>query len=448
MGDIKASNKINLSRFDWNFEYLQKDFLLKNTFQSVEPFEFYRDLFPVGSFQKKGNLKDGKGNMILSHIRQNSSDEKSKRFLVFDDLKDINKLVDDDFSLISPVSFFGKNAKNINAHELFAFVIDIDYVSEIKLKNLIKQIGNGSRGLAPNYIVSSGKGLHLYFLLDTPLQLYKKVFANLDSIKKTMIKYHWNYTTSENPENPDIAGITQGFRAVGSFAKNKSHRVKAFKVHDKKFFITDFLGNYPVKDIDSKILVERNFNKKYFGNFKSNKKMYEWWKNQISEYARVGGRYYAILSLCSFGLKCGVDDEIIKNDAYSFLDYLESLTIDEDNHFSKQDIDSALSLLDSEEKRQILIKLTRDFISNHSKIEIKKNKRNFRTQELHLKGARAIQEINNPNWRDGNGRKPKRDVVFNFIKSNPNAKKVECIKATKLSKATVYKYYKEFERLS
>ena len=39
------------------------------------------------------------------------------------------------------------------------------------------------------------------------------------------------------------------------------------------------------------------------------------------------------------------------------------------------------------------------------------NKRNYRTQEMHLKGTRAIQEINNPNWRNENGTPTKEELV-------------------------------------
>ncbi len=44
-----------------------------------------------------------------------------------------------------------------NAHELFAVVVDVDYVGKQQLKNLLKQFGNGVQ-LRPTYLVSSGKG--------------------------------------------------------------------------------------------------------------------------------------------------------------------------------------------------------------------------------------------------------------------------------------------------
>ncbi len=46
--------------------------------------------------------------------------------------------------LCSPVSYYGKHKTNKMAHELFAMVLDIDYVGISQLKNMMKQIGNGT----------------------------------------------------------------------------------------------------------------------------------------------------------------------------------------------------------------------------------------------------------------------------------------------------------------
>ena len=73
--------------------------------------------------------------------------------------------------------------------------------------------------------------------------------------------------------------------------------------------------------------------------------------------------------------------------------------------------------------------------------------RNYRKQEVHLMGARAIQEINDKvnqtNWRNGNGRKSKKDEVISYLLFNQKATKYKCIKDTGLSKMTVYKYWEE-----
>lgn len=73
------------------------------------------------------------------------------------------------------------------------------------------------------------------------------------------------------------------------------------------------------------------------------------------------------------------------------------------------------------------------------------NKRNGRTQELHLKLARAtrdiLQEMQGMKWTDNAGRKPKQDIVIEWRKNNPNGKKIDCSRDTGLHINTVYKWW-------
>ena len=64
-------------------------------------------------------------------------------------------------------------------------------------------------------------------------------------------------------------------------------------------------------------------------------------------------------------------------------------------------------------------------------------------QADHLKLARFIRDEikGNTNWREGNGRKPKQEIVLEWRTRNPNGKKADCIRETGLSKPTVYKWW-------
>ena len=81
-----------------------------------------------------------------------------------------------------------------------------------------------------------------------------------------------------------------------------------------------------------------------------NEALYEWWKNKIFTEVKVGGRYFSIMALCAYGLKCGISERRIRQDAYSFLEHLESLTDDEDNHFTREDVKDALKALKADNK--------------------------------------------------------------------------------------------------
>ena len=44
--------------------YQEKNEHLEKFLEPVTPFEFYREIFPVGSFERKGHFEDAKGNGI------------------------------------------------------------------------------------------------------------------------------------------------------------------------------------------------------------------------------------------------------------------------------------------------------------------------------------------------------------------------------------------------
>jgi hypothetical protein len=74
-------------------------------------------------------------------------------------------------------------------------------------------------------------------------------------------------------------------------------------------------------------------------------------------------------------------------------------------------------------------------------IPIKENKRNKRKQEQHLQFARGLLSILKEMGEATPGRPSEQKTVEEYRKKYPNATKAECIKETKLSKPTVYKWW-------
>ena len=54
--------------------YREKNAHLRQYLETVDPFEFYREIFPEGSFERKGHYEDAKGNAIALTVpkKQNS----------------------------------------------------------------------------------------------------------------------------------------------------------------------------------------------------------------------------------------------------------------------------------------------------------------------------------------------------------------------------------------
>lgn len=52
--------------------YREKNAHLRQYLEPVEPYEFYREIFPEGSFERKGHFEDAKGNGIALVVPQKS----------------------------------------------------------------------------------------------------------------------------------------------------------------------------------------------------------------------------------------------------------------------------------------------------------------------------------------------------------------------------------------
>ena len=372
--------------------------------------------------------------------------------------------------LCSPVSYYGKHKTNKMAHELFAMVLDIDYVGISQLKNKMKQIGNGARTMPPNYIVNSSRGIHLYYLLKEPIPCYEYMVKQLTKFKAVMQDFAWNESTSLTPKKADHGACTQAFRMVGSETKlGKAYTTRAYKVREERWTIEElylwinqrassFLKGIDMPKLREPIEVYRQKHRLTFEEAKKKypnwipskserwickKDLYNWWLEQIKQKAVVGGRYYAILALAAYGSKCKVPIKQVKKDALELLPYLESLTNDELNHFTKSDIEDALRFLRAD-KKNVTYKLTRARISELTKIDIPKNKRNGRKQATHLKIARSTLSImNEDEGRTLQGRPDKqRRIVEEWRKAHPDGKKIECERETGLSRHTVLKWWK------
>lgn len=451
---------------DWKAEYRAKEALLRERgFREASPYEFYREMFPKGSLQSEQG--DGKGNVIATQIRP-SGRGRTKQWIVDDSLKMLEKVVGDEFGLVPPIAFYGKTHKKQNAHELYAVAIDIDYVGEQQLKNLLKQFGNGVQ-LRPTYLVSSGKGVHVYYFLQEPVQLYHNLEGTLSEMKEAFIRRLWNDTSSLKPDAPDITGIYQGFRCVGSQSKlGAEYPVRAFKLSENRYTLEDIKASIPDCKIDLSVLykkpspeckktipiekakelypqwyqeriVEGKPKKK--ATWTCNVALYEWWKSKIMDNVKVGGRYFSIMALCAYGLKCGIQDAQIKKDAYSFLDHLESLTDDENNHFTREDVKDALKALKADHKL-LSTMASRKWIEKQTKVPIPPNKRNGRKQAVHVQFMNLNRQFKVMNGECTNGGRPTAQArVQEWRLAHPEGRKVDCIRDTGLDKKTVYKWW-------
>ena len=438
-------------KLEWFFDEINNfktDYL---GFKRTAAADFYRDIFPEGSFQTEQGqdyLADGKGNGFLVY---KTADEKMHTRMVFDDLYEILNSLKLDTCFMSPISYFGRNRTSANARELFALVFDIDNVGEKELDHLFGWYFERDIRPVPTYVVVSGAGIHLYYVFDKPIPLYPNIQKQLKRLKYELTDLLWNEDTSQL-EKKQFQGINQGFRLVGSGTKGGG-TVLAFQTGKK--VTLEYLSRYvsPENRITDTLyhpkMTLEQAKKKYpdwyhqrieLGREKKNwtckRDLYDWWKRQVYQ-VKVHHRYFYVMSLACYAIKCGISEQELREDAYSFLDILNDKGSKENNPFTVNDLESALEMY-----QECYRTFPRADIEKIAGIDMPKNKRNGRTQEKHLQGARAIRDINNENWRDGNGRPSAEKVVFAFLDMNPQGDYKQFCEETGLQKSVYYKYKK------
>ena len=434
---------------------------LNSLFEEVHYMDFYRDIFPEGSFEERGEYEDGKYNGIAIAIEKGS--KRAKRMTITDDLDMIADMAgSNDFCLMSPISYAGKSRKSSNARFMYALAIDLDGMTERKHWDFfMEQINRGHEMLQfvwglprPTYLVSSGSGIHIYYVFKQPIPMFKNIVEELEKLKRRLTWQAWTQGASSLHDKVQYESLFQGFRVVGTITKDGG-RCRAFSVGEKvtveylnKFVPEDhravsfvYKSDLRLEDAKKKYpewYQRRIVEKRPRNTWTCKKAVYDWWIRKLKEGAEQGHRYWCIMTLATYAQKCGVLRETLEEDAYGLIPFMNT----KGDEFTEDDVMHALeAYTDSYATYPI------NTIVWRTGIQIEKNKRNFRKQALHLERARAVQNIDYPcgEWRNKEGRPDKLSVVAEWRSEHPEGTKAECIRETGLSKKTVYRWWREVD---
>ena len=405
-------------------------------------------------------------------VRKDAADEKAKVYarntIVFDDLEGLQGAVGAEFAVTSPVSYRGRNRTAANAYHLWGFCIDLDGVGMDQMHDLLYQIQNDVLP-TPTYLINSGHGFHVYYLLEEPIPLYKHLHRPLNDLKHGLTRIVWNaYTSNIEPEKRQFQGIFQGFRMPGSQSKlGKRYPVVAFRVGEKttietlnryvddQYHMTDAEG-YRMPLEEAKVKYPEWYQKRVVEGDRSRKKwdiagkvhgdnpyaLYDWWIAQMRKGAFDGNRYNCIATLITYAIKCDIDKEKVLTDALELVPWLNSLTEHEKNEFTEQDVYDAFTYFDDAYANYSI-----KAIEARTKIPIERNKRNGRRQADHVRLMNFVrEELNgNKNWRNKKGRPKgsgeKKVIVQKWQDAHPDGTKAECNRDTNLDPKTIRKWW-------
>lgn len=455
-------------------EFMEKEAWLSASYERVEPFDYYRDMFPEGSFEREGH-NDSRPNGMLSIIRDEGQRGRSYPRMVFDDLGEILANLDKGTVVISPVGYSGKCKRADLAYELYGMVIDLDDVGTRELRNLVYQMENGILPMA-TYLKNSGTGIHVVYLFEEPVPAHKKYYDSLNRLKAALSDLIWSQYTSREADK-QFQGIFQSLRVVGSPTKlGVDYRVSAYKIGEKttieelnwyvskknRFNLEEKKG---ISLVDAKELYPDWYQRRIVegravGDYQlteaervRRRAWYDAWVARIKAGAKDGNRHGCICVLFHYAMKAEIPLEEAYQDALALLPYLDSLTKKPGNSFTVADIDAAKTFYS-----RAFIKLSRKSIQRLTGIDIGQTKRNHRSQQDHLRAERIRdaqgQVVENPckvnrertlqAMRDSGaimGRPHKQAQVQEWRAAHPGGSKADCIRDTGLTKPTVYKWW-------
>lgn len=476
-----------------------------------DSYSFYRALFPAGFLQSAGDDADGKPNIIVLEDTGRDIELKADsrgnqrvkrvmhRYTVHDDLEELERLRrisirENTFMFLSPVSYYGKSRASKNARYLHAMMIDLDFVGETELANLLHQM---ERGVIPyaNYLVSSGTGLHVVYMFDKPVPLMKRYVPGLQIIKRELTDRVWNaHTSASDPDKKQSQGIFQGFRMVGSATKlngdigkpklSQPYTVECFCHNSTPPATIPYLLSFVPKlkdkaDLDalralqaitdeSKTTTPLPLAKELWPEWHEHrvvgKKPKEGWVygrcaydqilEVITEQASVSHRYWCLFYLAVMANKCGVSYEELEDDAYGLLDRFDALSIEPGNRFTANDVAAALEAYENGKADGRSRRYTQEFCERKAAVHYgKKHGHGSNPPEkrlpvdMTLRKARMVRDLNQElkgrNWWDDgnrNGAPTKAMQVWEVAYEHPDMNVTDIARAAGVSRPTVYKW--------
>lgn len=408
------------------------------------------------------------------------------RVLLKDDVESMEFLQNRKFAIVSPATFVGRTNTYVNARYLYAIAIDLDGIGVKEVGWLLNGMKKGRFPMA-NIIVNSGHGVHVYYLLEKPVAMYEPRVKLLNRIKTGLTRIIWTVSLF-GVEKAQIQSVIQGFRVPGSLTKFGkpvvafcNYKAPLHTLEDLNRYVPDKSKlkkevNYHLSKKELQQLADKNgynptgvtlqearqrwpewyasrvIGKSRIGKtWNVNRGLYDWWLKKLRDCREVEEhhRYWCILTLVVFAVKCGVPRDAVEKDALGLVAAFDKLSSTVDNPFTADDVMDAMRAYDANYN-----KWPRHTIQATTGIIIPSCRRNGRDQDVHLRRIRMLQEADYPNgsWREGNGRKKGSVVkasdsrcaaiVKDWQGKHPgNGNKSLCARDTGLSRPTVHKWW-------
>lgn len=426
---------------DENLAYIQEQFDEKNMVlaqlgEPVSPWTLYEDVF--------GDLATEVPVVIIT---EDEDEGNMKRIVPMSLEEAIERCRDRNDMLVGGCTYFNNWISKRTARDIHAFIIDMDNVYSGPLQKWLQDDWRRASGTPvpkPTYIVNSGTGLHLYFVLTEPIPNYKASTEDIDRVYRALAVQQ---TTNRVYLKKQVQWFGQDFRMAGGQNKYDWENT-VFRVGEK-WDIDDLARAVGVDDVhfirygEKRVKKPQPSRKRKKGlGWRSNRAFYDHTLQGCRDKTKEGNRYTSLCALSVIAWKCGVSAEELERDLLSLLpDYNKGAV----RRVKEKEVYSAMKMYNDK-----AMLTQRDRLEDWQGWEFKPIKRNGQSRADHLEEARAIRDIRmrrqGKKWTDGNGRPSAEQRVREWQAAHPDGTKADCIRETGLSKPTVYRWWKASEK--
>lgn len=346
--------------------------------------------------------------------------------------------------LMGGCTYFNNWISKKSAKDIYTFIIDMDNVYSGTLLNALRndwKSANGEPLVKPTYIVNSGTGLHLYFILTQKIPNYKATTENLDKLYRALAIQQ---TTKRVYLHKQVQWFGQDFRMAGGLNKY-GWRNTIFKVGDK-WDIDELAKGVGLQDVHFTRYGEKRSKKTSVRKdrqnregWRSNRAFYDYALRNCRAKTKEGNRYTSMCALSVIAWKCNVSKEELEKDLLSLLpDYNKGAT----RQIKEKEIYSAMKM---HNKKAMLTQ--RESLENWQGWEYKPIRRNGRKRADHIKYMNTMKRFKKELGEPVNeGRPTKEHIVREYRMLHPNATKTEVVRNTSLSYDTVRKYWEQEQK--
>lgn len=411
-------------------QYDEKNSVLSQFGEQVSAATLYEDIFgdtdremPVVIIDDDTDASSGK------HIVTMSIDE------ALEQSRDRNDM------LMGGCTFFNNWISKKSAKDIHSFIIDMDNVYAGVLSTALRddwRTDSGEQLPKPTYIVNSGTGLHLYFVLDEPVPNYKLSTENLDKLYRALAV---GQTTKRIYLRQQVQWFGQDFRMAGG--KNKYNKENTiFRVGDK--WDIDELGRaVGLNDVhfvrygeprQAKPITTRRKRVKRTG-WHSNRGFYDYALENCRNKTKEGNRYTSMCALSVIAWKCAVPMSELERDLLSLL---PKYNAGAERIIREKEIASAMKMYNAK-----AMLTQRERLEQWQGWEYKPIKRNGRKRKEHIKIMNFVRDEinNNRDWRNKEGRPSKEQLVAEWRTSHPEGSKAMCHRDTGIDAKTIRKWW-------